>query len=133
MNVFLGGTCGKSTWRNELIPFLQSNDITFFNPVVEDWTPECQELELKERSKADLTLFMITQEMEGVFSIAEAVDDAWRKDGEVIFSYKKKGFSASQIKSLDAVGKLIERAGGTFLPDPDYYELARCIWELLRE
>ena len=37
--VFLGGTCNESTWRVELIPLLK---IDYFNPVVEDWTPECQ-------------------------------------------------------------------------------------------
>ena len=44
--VFLGGTCNGSTWRDELIPML---NIDYFNPVVENWTSECQKEELKQR------------------------------------------------------------------------------------
>ncbi len=36
--VFLGGTCNESTWRDRVIKDLK---IDYFNPVVEDWTPEC--------------------------------------------------------------------------------------------
>jgi hypothetical protein len=38
--VFLGGTCNNSKWRDILIPKLK---VSYFNPVVENWTPECQE------------------------------------------------------------------------------------------
>ena len=43
--VFLGGTCNESTWRNELIPLLENAGVEYFNPVVDNWTPECQEEE----------------------------------------------------------------------------------------
>ena len=46
--VFLGGTCNNSTWRNELIPLL---NIDYFNPVVEDWTPECQAEEERQKNE----------------------------------------------------------------------------------
>lgn len=36
--IFLGGTCNESTWRDRVIKKLK---IDYFNPVVEDWTPEC--------------------------------------------------------------------------------------------
>lgn len=42
--VFLGGTCADTTWRSELIPLLEDKKIEYFNPVVEDWTPECQQI-----------------------------------------------------------------------------------------
>ena len=35
--IFLGGTCAKSTWRDELIPMLDQSKISAFNPVVEHW------------------------------------------------------------------------------------------------
>ena len=38
MKVYLGGTCNNSNWRNKLITILK---VDYFNPVVEDWTPEC--------------------------------------------------------------------------------------------
>ena len=38
--VFLGGTCGQSTWRKDIaIPHLQRSGITFFNPQQDDWHP----------------------------------------------------------------------------------------------
>lgn len=43
--VFLGGTCNESKWREELISKLDLNSIEYFNPVVEDWTKECMEIE----------------------------------------------------------------------------------------
>lgn len=45
--IFLGGTCAKTTWRNELISKL--NSIPYFNPVVEAWTSECQIEEIKQK------------------------------------------------------------------------------------
>lgn len=47
--VFLGGTCNESTWRDELIPKLEDINFDYFNPVVEDWTPECQAVEIYEK------------------------------------------------------------------------------------
>ena len=92
---FLGGTCNESTWREELIS--QLNDkVDFFNPVVDDWTPECQAREDKAREEAKYVLFVITSQMTGVFSIAEAVDCS---------------FDKGQLKSLKAVSTMVERNG----------------------
>jgi hypothetical protein len=44
--VFLGGTCNGSTWRDSLVKSLK---IDYFNPVVKNWTPECQAEEIKQR------------------------------------------------------------------------------------
>ena len=73
MKVFLGGTCANSRWREKLIPLPK---IDFFNPVVPDWTPECQDEELRQRRICDHVLYVITPAMEGVYSIAEVVDDS---------------------------------------------------------
>ena len=52
--VFLGGTCNESTWRNELIPLLEEKGIEYYNPVVEDWNPECQEEEYRQKEICDI-------------------------------------------------------------------------------
>lgn len=71
--IFLGGICAKTTWRNELIAVL--DQISYFNPVVEDWTPECYQNEIVEKEyKCNIHFYCITKEMKGVFSIAEVVD-----------------------------------------------------------
>jgi len=110
--VFLGGTYNNSTWRDELIPFLEANKIDFFNPVVDDWTPECQEEEYRQKEECYFHLYVITKEMTGVFSIAEAVDSVFTKDKFCLFQVVPDGFDKGQYKSLLAVAELINKRGG---------------------
>ena len=63
-NVFLGGTCAESTWREQLMPMLDKFNITYFNPVVDDWTEECQVIENWHKENDDYNLFVITKEMQ---------------------------------------------------------------------
>lgn len=116
--VFLGGTCNESKWRKFLIGYLK---IGYFNPVVEDWTPECMEEELRQRKECDLVLYLITPKMTGVYSIAEVIDDSNKQPEKTIFSYwdcdDGEFFSVGQRKSLDAVGAMVERNGGKFIKD----------------
>lgn len=116
--IFLGGTCNNSTWREELISQLK---IDYFNPVVDDWTPECQEEEIKQRQECDFVLYTITPEMTGVFSVAEVVDDSNKRPEKTVFCFTTepkittggvKSFTKHQSKSLDAVGKMVEENGG---------------------
>ena len=117
--VFLGGTCNESTWRNELISLLEKEGIEYFNPVVDDWTPECQEEEYRQKEICDVHLYLITKKMKGVFSIAEAVASCQFKDKEVLFAFADFDgeFDTAERKSLDAVGHLIARIGGGYMCD----------------
>lgn len=114
--VFLGGTCNESSWRDELISLLT---IDYYNPVVEDWTPECQYEEIKQREECDYCLYIITPRMTGVYSIAEVVDDSNKRPRKTIFCFLKKDgdleFTEGQIKSLTQVGKMVEENGGKWL------------------
>ena len=117
--VFLGGTCNESTWRDELIPKLKEIDFDYFNPVVEDWTPECQDIEIYEKTnKCNIHLYVITNKMKGVFSIAETIESVFNKDKKTIFcdlDSFEGNFPDYQIKSLDAVGRMVERNGGKYV------------------
>jgi hypothetical protein len=110
--VFLGGTCNDSTWRNDLIKKLE---IDYFNPVVENWTPECQDEEIKQRESCDFVLYCITAKMLGFYSIAEVVDDSNKRPSKTLYiqlnSDDDCSFSGSQIKSLEAVKKMISLNG----------------------
>lgn len=115
--VFLGGTCNNSLWRDELIKKLKIN---YFNPVVKDWTPECQEEELRQRESCDFCLYVITPRMTGVFAIAEIADDSNKRPEKTIFCFLKEDtdatpFSEVQIKSLTQVGKMVKANGGQVL------------------
>jgi len=110
--VFLGGTCNDSTWRNDLI---QKLEIDYFNPVVEDWTPECQEEEIKQRESCDFVLYCITPKMLGFYSIAEVVDDSNKRPSKTLYIQlnddENSRFSLSQVKSLESVKKMISLNG----------------------
>ena len=123
--VFLGGTCAESTWREELIPNL---DVPYFNPVVDDWTPECQSQEEFEKSeKCNIHLYVITKEMVGVFSIAEVIESAMTHGKTTIFHVVPDGFSTSQLKSLEAVKNTVLKHGGISYIDPNIRRTARVI------
>ena len=114
MKVFLGGTCAESKWRETLIPLLKCD---YFNPVVDDWTPECQENEEKEKKICDYHLYVITPKMKGVFSIAEAVNDSIvLEKGKCIFCMTRekddREWEKSEYKSLCAVSKMVASNGG---------------------
>ena len=109
--VFLGGTCNNSTWRNELIPML---NIDYFNPVVEDWTPECQaEEERQKNEECNYQLYVITPKMTGFFSIAEVVESAITRQDKTVFCVLTKDegleFDKAQVKSLNAVKNMIRK------------------------
>jgi len=113
IKVFLGGTCNESTWRDELIKMLE---IDYFNPVVDDWTPECMTEEIRQREICDYCLYTITPEMTGVYSIAEVIDDSNKRPDSTIFCVLNSGtaFDEGQIRSLLSVGEMVERNGGRF-------------------
>lgn len=122
--VFLGGTCAESKWREKLILKLE---IDYFNPVVEDWTEDCMAEEIKQRKSCDYVLYVITPNMEGVYSIAEVVDDSNKRPDKTVFCFLKKDkkgqefghsyeivdtdFTKGQIKSLKQVTKMVEENG----------------------
>ncbi len=123
--VFLGGTCAESVWRDKLIPMLK---IDYFNPVVPDWTEEFMAEERRQREICDYCLYTITPSMQGVYSIAEVIDDSNKRPRKTVFCvlnteipiaqycypHDKIAFSAGEMRSLNQVGKMVERNGGKY-------------------
>jgi len=116
MKVFLGGTCADSKWRDEIEPLLERSGLDYFNPVVDDWNEAAQAQEVQERQNCDFVLYVITPKMEGVYSIAEVVEDSIKRPEKTIFVVLDKdggsSFSKGQKKSLDAVSEMVRRNGG---------------------
>lgn len=128
--VFLGGTCNDSPWREILIGWLE---IDYFNPVVEDWTEECMAEEIRQREICDYVLYVITPSMTGVYSIAEVVDDSNKRPDKTVFCVVEsesvlrgevapKGsssqceiinFDKHQLKSLKSVAEMVKENGAT--------------------
>lgn len=112
--VFLGGTCNRSLWRNDVIKKLKIN---YYNPCGEKWTPEMMEEELKQRRECDFCLYVITPKMGGFYSIAEIVDDSNKRPEKTIFCFinedEGKVFSDAQLKSLYQIEKMVKENGAT--------------------
>lgn len=115
IHVFLGGTCNGSQWREQLIPLLDQNKLSYFNPVVADWNAEAQAEEIKQRETADVCLYVLTPKMTGVYSVAEVADDSNKRPEKTIFCVvgddEGAVFENHQHKSMIAVGKLVEKNG----------------------
>lgn len=115
--IFLGGTCNNSTWRNEIENLVQ---VAMFNPVVDDWTEACQAIEMDEKeNKCDIHLYVITNLMVGVFSIAEVMDSVHNKTKKTVLHIIPDGFDKVQLKSLEAVVDLVKLRGGIAYIDSD--------------
>ena len=114
LTLFLGGTVGKSKWREDIIPLLEHEKLEYFNPVVDDWNDSAREKEyLVKNSPTTVEVYVITKDMKGVFSIAEAVDASNKKPGQTIFMVDRDGFNTHQLKSLDATLELIQKNGAS--------------------
>ena len=115
MKIFLGGTCADTTWRDELMPLFDKEGIEYFNPIVEDWTPECQAIEEDEKNnKCDCHLYVITKEMMGTYSIAEIINSAWQAVvygttvNCVVFAILDEGtWQIHERKSFDAIISMV--------------------------
>ena len=124
--IFLGGTWAKTTWRTEFISNLIG--VSYFNPVVEDWTAECQAIEMEEKEKhCNVHFYCITKEMIGVFSIAEVIDSVHTKGKITILQVIPDGFSTAQLKSLKAVVDLVVLRGGIAFIDNNLLKSACAI------
>lgn len=105
--VFLGGTCNGSTWRDELIPMLK---IDYFNPVVPDWTPECQQKEIAEKQICKIHLYVITPQQKGLFTPAEIIDSSHNK--QVLTVVGMIGdFEEAMKRSVKAVCDMAKKNG----------------------
>jgi len=125
VNIFLGGTCNGSLWRNKLTPSLESVGITFYNPVVEDWSEEDAERERFHREHSDICLYCITPKMTGFVSIAEVVDDSnKRPDKTALVISKKDGdvqFGNHDLKGFEYLRKIIIENGAMVFEDLGYF------------
>ena len=69
--VGLFGTCGGSQWRAKFIQTYTTSGIKFYNPQVDNWTPDCAQEEAEHLASDDIILFPVTDETPGLGSLAE--------------------------------------------------------------
>lgn len=99
---------------DELIPKL---GIDYFNPVVEDWTPECQAEEERQKNKeCYIHLYVITPRQTGVFSIAEMIESACNPEVMTVIYIQYEDGGGCMIdkhlkRSLEATAKMAQKHG----------------------
>ena len=71
ITIGLFGTCGGSKWRDRFMAAYASNGIDYFNPQVEEWTPEMADIEAQHLVEDDIIFFPVTGETAGMGSLAE--------------------------------------------------------------
>ena len=84
----LFGTAGNSQWRAPVIERLEQEDISYFNPSVEEWTPDCAPIEAEHLATDKVVLFVVTCESESFGSLAEtgwAILSAMENGRSIIF------------------------------------------------
>ena len=115
VKVFLGGTCAKSTWRDELMGMLDTDRVDAFNPVVPDWTPECQAEEDYHRENDDICLYVITPEGAGFYSFVEVTDDSNKRPERTVLCLLQEAngqqFEGHTLKCALKTAKLVAQNG----------------------
>ena len=93
LKINLGGTCGNSKWRNELIEKLDKK-IEYRNPIVKNGTWKYNKtIKLKKENdmkECDYLVYVITPKQKGFSSIASAVDYSNKVPKKVIFCILKE-------------------------------------------
>lgn len=122
IKIFLGGTIGEKDWRQILIPFLEKYKIDYFNPVLPqevDWTEEARINEEMQKKICNIHLYVITPEMKGIYSIAEAVQSSNSSENITIIcflnEYNGKRFSERLHNNFVSVGTLIVNNPETYV------------------
>ena len=75
--VFLAGTCGDTTWRQDIsIPLLREAGITFYDPQYPEgaWQPELMAIEREAKRHAHWIIDVISGATRGTASIMEATE-----------------------------------------------------------
>jgi len=71
-DVFLGGSCNPTTWRQDVaIPHFKSQGITFYNPQQANWVPEMIELEHQAKVTSQILFYVINDQTRNVASMIE--------------------------------------------------------------
>ena len=70
--VGLFGTCGGSRWRQNFAWHFDRLGVEYFDPQVEDWTPECASIEARHLAEDVIIVMTITAETTAAASLVEA-------------------------------------------------------------
>ncbi|XP_041370565.1 uncharacterized protein LOC121384307 isoform X2 [Gigantopelta aegis] len=72
-DIYLGGSCGESSWRDEIaIPLLKRHGLSYMNPHVTDWMARLIPMQVALRERCRLLLYIFTENTRGLAAMVEA-------------------------------------------------------------
>jgi len=73
--VFLGGSCDPTTWRKDkAIPHLENKGCAYYNPQVEEWSPELMVVEAEAKLKSAVLLFVLDSQTRALATLNEVIE-----------------------------------------------------------
>ena len=118
LKIFLGGTCNNSTWREY---YKENLKIDYFDPVVDDWTPECIKEEEKQKISAAFVLYTITPRMKGVYTICEMTESSILYPDTTLINILSVDddfeFTLGEWKSIEAVVSKCVKNGAKYFKE----------------
>jgi hypothetical protein len=85
VNVFLGGSCNPTNWRQTVaIPLLERANATYYNPQVKEWYPALIEEEARAKDTASILFFVIDGKTRAIASMLEVAENIAAKEKEVV-------------------------------------------------
>lgn len=118
MNVFLIQTDQSQRWRNIL---KKNTTIVFYDPATAENQATTISLELlhEQRERCDYLLYVITPQLSDLDIISQLVDDSNKHPDKTLFCFTEtegdKKFNTHQIKSLKAIGNMINNNGAKWI------------------
>lgn len=72
-DVYLGGTCANSDWREKFaVPVFEEHGLTYYNPYLNKWTTRYIAREAAMKDRCHVLLYVITNDSRGISSMLEA-------------------------------------------------------------
>lgn len=125
--IFLGGTVEGFDWRSGLIAKWKKamndpsnkkiNHIKLYNPILPNWSEEDRKREDEIKNNSLINIFVITPDMRGYYSIAEAINCSHKTGSKsilIVYDKYDNGFDKMQKHSFDHIGELIKTNGGIY-------------------
>ena len=108
VQVFLGGTVGRNTWREDVIPELTRRGIpleALYDPPVDDWTEEIQAREGAAKNQASYLLYVIahpggSSAAVSAYSLVEAVMGLYDRPGQTVVAFDTSGMTGHVLKVM---------------------------------
>lgn len=104
---YLGGTCGKSKWREEFVKLLPKN-IKCYNPYSKDWNHETEVNNRESKQDSKYLIYVITGETNSLLSVANLVNYSFKCPNRVLACFLKDTFKDMDDNIIDEIELIVK-------------------------